>query len=148
MVYVTDKRTEKYLRISLNALLNIVEHPANIRTRLPVRTTGGIGANPLFAAALLDRARALSRNSAKETIILVAHGAESDQQNEQWLRTLETLAAYMNKAGSNEFRAIKVATWREDWPDKREPWIKEIRAMAERWLFLHKSQAKGPRKCI
>jgi hypothetical protein len=57
--------------------------PTCIRTPFPIRTTGGMGAHPLFAAALLDRARTLSKDAAKETIILVAHGSEDDQQNEQ-----------------------------------------------------------------
>lgn len=105
--------------------------PARIRTRLPVQTTGGIGASPLFAATLLDRARALSRDPAKETIILVAHGSRSDQQNEQWLRILETLAKQMRAAGGNVFRAIEVATWREDWPEKREVWIEKVRTMVQ-----------------
>lgn len=105
--------------------------PTRIRTPLPVRTIGGIGASPLFAAALLDRARALSKDAAKETIILVAHGSEDDQQNEQWLQILETLAMHMRKTGGNEFRAIKVATWREDWSDKREPWIEKVHTMVE-----------------
>lgn len=105
--------------------------PSRIRTHLAVQTTGGIGASPLFAATLLDRARALSKDPTKETIILVAHGSRNDQQNEQWLNTLETIAEHMHAAGGNEFRAIRVATWREDWPDKREPWIKKVRAMVK-----------------
>lgn len=105
--------------------------PTRIRTPLPVRTTGGIGASPLFAAALLDRVRALSKDPAKETIILVAHGSGNDQQNEQWLQILEALAAHMRSMGGNEFRTIKIATWREDWPEKRVPWIEKVRAMVK-----------------
>ncbi|SDY94213.1 sirohydrochlorin chelatase [Nitrosomonas sp. Nm33] len=116
--------------------------PTRIRTRLPVRTTGGIGASPLFAAALFDRVRAISQNAAKETIILVAHGSGNDQQNEQWLQILETLATHIRKTGGNEFRAIKVATWREDWPDKREPWIEKVRAM------VNEAQKQGGRALI
>ncbi|MDV6344209.1 sirohydrochlorin chelatase [Nitrosomonas sp. Is37] len=116
--------------------------PTRIRTRLPVRTTGGIGTSPLFAAALFDRVRALSKDPAKETIILVAHGSGNDQQNEQWLQILETLATHMRKIGGNEFRAIKVATWREDWPDKREPWIEKVRAM------VNEAQKQGGRALI
>ena len=37
----------------------------------------------------------------------------------------------MRKAGGSDFQAIKVATWREDWPDKRAPSIEKIRAMIE-----------------
>ncbi|MGH8763104.1 MAG: sirohydrochlorin chelatase, partial [Nitrosospira sp.] len=104
-----------------------------IRTSLPIQTVGGLGSSPLFAAALLDRARTLSKNPAHDTVILVAHGSGSDHQNEQWNRKLEEIAEHMQKANgtASEFRAIKVATWREDWPDKRAPWIEKVRAMVE-----------------
>lgn len=102
-----------------------------IRTSLPIQTVGGLGSSPLFAAALLDRAHALSRNPARDTLILVAHGSGSDRQNELWNRALEDLAEHMRRSGGDKFRAIKAATWREDWPDKRAPWIKKIRGMVE-----------------
>lgn len=102
-----------------------------IRTSLPIETAGGIGASPLFAAALLDRARLLSKNPARDTVILVAHGSGSEHQNELWIRALEDIAEQMRKADDKEFHAIRVATWREDWPDKRAPWVDKIRAMVE-----------------
>ncbi|SCY26872.1 CbiX protein [Nitrosospira sp. Nl5] len=106
---------------------------SRIRTSLPIQTVGGLGSSPLFAAALLDRARTLSKNPAQDTVILVAHGSGSDHQNAQWNRRLEEIAEHMRKANgaSGEFRAIKVATWREDWPDKRAPWIDKIRTLVE-----------------
>lgn len=100
-----------------------------IRTALPVRTVGGVGANPLFAEALLDRAQVLSRDPSRETIILVAHGSGDDAQNERWQGLLETMAEHMRKAGGDRFRAIWTATWREDWPEKRAPWVEKMRAM-------------------
>jgi sirohydrochlorin ferrochelatase len=102
-----------------------------ILTSLPIRTAGGLESSPLFAAALLDRARAASRNPACDTVILVAHGSGSDRQNDHWNKVLEEIAAHMQKAGGGEFHAIKVATWREDWPEKRAPWIDKIRNMVE-----------------
>lgn len=102
-----------------------------IRTSLPIQAVGGLGANPLFATALLERARALSKNPARDTVILVAHGSGSDHQNELWTRALEDIAEQMRKADGKEFHAIRVATWREDWPDKRAPWVDKMRAMVE-----------------
>ncbi|MEO8991387.1 MAG: cobalamin biosynthesis protein CbiX [Nitrosospira sp.] len=102
-----------------------------IRTSLPIRTVGGLGSSPLFAAVLLDRALALSKNPARDTIILVAHGSGSDYLNERWKEALEEIAGHMRKADGDKFYAIKAATWREDWPDKRAPWIKKIRNMVE-----------------
>ena len=104
---------------------------ARIRTVLPIQSVGGLGSNPLFATALLDRARTLSKSPAHDTVILVAHGSGDDRQNEQWYKTLEALAEHMRQAGGSEFQAIKVATWREDWPDKGAPWIKKIRTLVE-----------------
>ncbi|MBA2659071.1 MAG: cobalamin biosynthesis protein CbiX [Nitrosospira sp.] len=100
-----------------------------IRTSLPIQTVGGLGSSPLFAAALLDRALALSKNPARDTVILVAHGSGSDHQNRQWKSTLEEIAEHMRTGKGNQFHTIKVATWREDWPDKRVPWIEKVRHM-------------------
>lgn len=100
-----------------------------IRTSLPIQTVGGLGASPLFAAALLDRALALSKNPGRDTVILVAHGSGSDDQNRQWESLLGEIAEQMRKGKGDRFRAIKVATWREDWPDKRAPWIEKVRNM-------------------
>ena len=104
--------------------------PPRIRSALALATAGGVEAHPLFAAALLDRARSLSSDPRKETVILVAHGAGDDTRNQQWVDILGRIAAQM-KAGGTPFRAIRHATWREDWPDKRAPWIEAVRQMVE-----------------
>lgn len=102
-----------------------------IRTSLQIQTAGGIGASPLFAAVLLDRAHRLSKNPARDTVILVAHGSGGDHQNKLWIGALEDIAEQMRGADGKGFHAIRVATWREDWPDKRAPWVNKIRAMVE-----------------
>lgn len=100
-----------------------------ILTSLPVIWTGGYEDHPLFASALLDRAFELSKDPAKETVILVAHGTREDQRNDRWLQKLKNIANYMRHNGGEKFKAIQVATWREDWPEKRIPWVKKVRAM-------------------
>jgi hypothetical protein len=35
----------------------------------------------------------------------------------------------MRADGGNDFRAIRYATWREDWPDKNKVAVKQVRAM-------------------
>lgn len=103
--------------------------PARIRAAVPIASVGGLEADPLFAAALLDRVRTLSKEPERETVILVAHGSGDDGKNEHWLRTLETLAGHMRSNGGDRFGAIRVATWREDWPDKRAPRVSAVREM-------------------
>ena len=64
-------------------------------------------------------------------MILVAHGVGNDDVNDYWLTLLDNLAAQIRVLGGDEFRAIEVATWREDWPDKRDEWVERVRAMVE-----------------
>lgn len=105
--------------------------PMRIRTAAIVQSRGGLEDHPLFARALLARAKALSQAPGRETVILTAHGASDDARNARWLKVLESLAGQMRAQGGQKFRAIEVATWREDWPDKRAPWIAKVRKMVE-----------------
>ncbi len=105
--------------------------PARIRASVPVTTVGGLEDDALFAEALLDRARALSREPSRETVILVAHGSGEDADNAHWLWLVNFLARQMRPRGGKGFRAIRVATWREDWPEKRAPWIERVREMVK-----------------
>jgi hypothetical protein len=100
-----------------------------IRSTRPFETLDGPGPSPLFAEALLDRARASSRNPSRDTVILVAHGSGDDRLNQQWETDLEAIAEHMREAGGSEFLAIRTATWREDWADKRGPQVEKIRAI-------------------
>lgn len=109
-----------------------------ITTTLPAILTGGFESHPLFAQALLDRALALSKNPAKDTVIIVAHGARDDKRNQAWLKSLEKIANHMRHNGGDKFKAIQIATWREDWPDKRTPWIEKVRTMV-----MEASEADG-----
>lgn len=95
--------------------------------------------DPLFADALLARARALSRDPVRETVILVAHGDGDDAQAAHWRETLASLARRMRELGGDRFRAVRAATWREDWPDKRKPAVQEVRA------FVQEATADGGR---
>ena len=103
-----------------------------IRTALPAATAGGLEDHPLFARALLDRARALSRDPSREVVLLVAHGLGDDAGNDHWERVLASIAAQMDDAEGAAFADIETVTWREDWPDKREPSVARAREIVER----------------
>lgn len=105
--------------------------PPRIASPAVLLTAGGLDDHPLFAHALLDRALALSRDPQRETVILTAHGTDDDARNAHWLTMLESLAQRMRANGGERFRAIRVGTWREDWPDKSEAWIPRIRGWVE-----------------
>lgn len=101
--------------------------PRRLATRLAITTVGGLEDHPLFARVLLDRARALSEKPREEVVVLVSHGTGSDGQNAHWQRQLASLAAQMRELGGDDFKRIEWATWREDWPDKREAGIEKVR---------------------
>lgn len=100
---------------------------ARLRSPAVLSSAGGLDDHPLFAQALLARAQALSREPGRETVILTAHGTSDDTNNAQWLALLESIAGQMRANGGAAFRDIRVATWREDWPDKRAPWVERVR---------------------
>lgn len=102
-----------------------------IRSGVPVVTVGGVGSSPLMAKALLANARSVSKDPARETVILVAHGQGADAANQRWLTLLGNLAKQMRVDGGNHFRAIEYTTWREDWPDKRKQAVKHVREMVK-----------------
>ena len=102
-----------------------------IRSAAVLTTSGGLDDHRLFAAALLARAKELSRTPSRETVILTAHGTKEDARNARWIELLESVAGKMRANGGAAFRDIRVATWREDWPDKREPWVTLVRGWVE-----------------
>lgn len=104
---------------------------ARIRSAAVLTTAGGLDDHPLFAKALVARAKELSRDPGRETVILTAHGTKEDARNAQWIALLESIADKMRANGGAAFREIRVATWREDWPDKREPWVARVRGWVE-----------------
>lgn len=94
-------------------------------------TLGGIEAHPLLAEAMADRAKELSTDPSKETVILLSHGTESDHANDYWMNNLKTIAEYIQSSSPVKYRDVKYYTWREDWPDKREKSVEVIRGMVE-----------------
>lgn len=98
-----------------------------LRSPAVLSSAGGLDDHPLFARALLDRALSLSHNPKRETVILTAHGTGGDANNAQWVKQLESIANIMRTNGGTAFRDIRVATWREDWPDKSAPWVDKVR---------------------
>lgn len=103
--------------------------PKRIRTHPQMTTLGGLEASPHFAKGLLDHAQAISTNPSEETIILLAHGTGSDEENAHWMNNLRTIADTMRAHGGDAFRDVKVHTWREDWLEKRKKTIPEIQKM-------------------
>jgi sirohydrochlorin cobaltochelatase len=77
----------------------------------------GLMEAPEMGAILVDRARGLSQDARNEDVLILAHGPESDEENERWLGHLRSRAAGLEALG---FHSVTVETLREDWPEKRK----------------------------
>ncbi|MFQ5580916.1 MAG: hypothetical protein ACE5FZ_09910, partial [Nitrospiria bacterium] len=55
-------------------------------------TLGGVERTPLAAAVMLERAKKLSNNPKKDTIILLGHGTDNEERNNHWMENLAALA--------------------------------------------------------
>lgn len=84
---------------------------------------------PEMDDVLIRRARSLSRDPARESVLILAHGPADDAENARWLDKLGARAAAMRDA--LPFRAVLVETLREDWPEKREAAEARARAFVE-----------------
>src|SRR3546814_17721370 len=81
-----------------------------IRAAIPMTTVGGLEDAPLFAQALLERARALSTAPARETVVLVGHGAGDDSADAPWNALLQSLARQIRALGGHAFPTILTGT--------------------------------------
>lgn len=88
-------------------------------------STEGLSDSPLMAEVLAERVRAMSREPRNESVLVLAHGPADDAEDALWLRRLDELANATRALGT--FRAVRVETLREDWPEKRVGAIARIR---------------------
>ncbi len=116
--------------------------PDRVRSAAVFHTAGGVEDDSLFAAVLLERALSISREPSKEVVILVAHGLGDDEGDAYWRTVLQSLARQMQAMAEEKFSDIWVATWREDWPEKRKQAVKEVRAM------IHEIRSSGRRPLL
>jgi len=89
----------------------------------------GVAESPLIEQILVDRVAALSRDPAGEAVLILAHGHESDAENQRWLELMQQRCARIGTIGS--FREVRCETLREDWPQKRAQAEKRIREFVE-----------------
>lgn len=89
----------------------------------------GLADAPEMETVLVERARGLSRNPAKESVLILAHGPGDDAENQRWLAKIDARAEAVREA--LPFREVRVETLREDWPEKRKAARARIRAFVE-----------------
>ena len=102
-----------------------------IASPVPVRMTSALDSHPIVARILADRARAISKDPAREAILLVAHGPVSEEENRRWLAGMSDLAQSIGK--SAPYATIDFMTVRDDAPPEiRNAATAELRALVEK----------------
>ncbi len=83
-----------------------------VKTTAKIRMAPALDHHPILADILADRAMAISRNPAKEVVVLVAHGPNDDPENDLWLADLREVAKMI--AAKKPFVRVEAVTVRDD----------------------------------
>lgn len=89
-------------------------HYQPLRTRAILVLAPAMDDHPILTRILADQVRAVSTNPASETLVLVAHGPNEDEENRIWLEHLGRHAERLQQ--QFRFRRIEVTTLRDDAP--------------------------------
>lgn len=92
-----------------------------------------------MSRVLVDRARALSEDPARESVLILAHGPGDDEENQRWIADLEELARPLREGMG--FARVEVQTLREDWEEKRDVAEARVRSFVE-------SANEGDGRCL
>lgn len=91
-----------------------------IEIHTPVQFTDALDDHPIVAAILRDRIMALSEDPDSETVVLAAHGPNGEEDNTEWVKSMESLSAQIQQVQKEEglrmFRNILSLTVRDDAP--------------------------------
>ena len=102
--------------------------PAQIRSAAMFSTFGGYEEGANIAQVLHERIMEISQNPSEETVVLLAHGTKSDEDNQRWLSVINAnIEKLRQEPHCAKLKAIKAMTVREDWPELREKAVKEVR---------------------
>jgi sirohydrochlorin cobaltochelatase len=82
-----------------------------VKAREPIAMASALDAHPLVSSILLERAKALSREPAKETVVLVAHGPVDDDALPASKASLDALCSEIK---ARMFKACSYGILRDD----------------------------------
>ncbi len=115
-----------------------------VKAKEAIAMASALDAHVLVGRILLERAKALSREPAKESVIMVAHGPVDDSALPAWKAALDSQCAFIKK---NKFKDCSSGILRDDAaPEIRAQAVAELRAMvssAARALVVPVLLARG-----
>jgi sirohydrochlorin ferrochelatase len=92
--------------------------PLSVDTKVII--TQALDDHDVVAQILYDRISELSENPADETVLLVAHGPNQENDNEKWIENMESLSRKIQKTqkkNGDGFKQIFAFTVRDDAPN-------------------------------
>ncbi|MFQ5776374.1 MAG: sirohydrochlorin chelatase [Terriglobia bacterium] len=104
---------------------------APLKTQAELVLTSGMDDHPLISQILLDQIKHLSTESANETVVLVAHGPNEEEDNQRWVERLTRHGERIREA--LRLRRVEVMTLRDDAPKPvRNAATEQLRGTIER----------------
>ncbi|MGH7233422.1 MAG: hypothetical protein ACREJU_18980, partial [Nitrospiraceae bacterium] len=104
--------------------------PEQVRSSALFVSFGGYEESPEIALILHERIIEVSQDPSNETVILVAHGEKTDEGDARWLSVMNANIERLKKdPHCATLKAIRATTVREDWPEKRDKAVAELRQM-------------------
>lgn len=130
--------------------------PFQVRSAALFTTFGGYEEDPALADILHDRIMEVSRDPARETVILVAHGAGDDEADARWLSVMNRhIERLREDPHCGKLKGLLAATVREDWPEKREKAVVQLKEKIEEakrhgsvLLISHRLRGAGPYRAL
>jgi hypothetical protein len=102
-----------------------------VKSPVPVRMTSALNDHPIVADILASRARAISREPAREALVVVAHGPNEEDDNRRWLADMGSLAARLKQ--TERFPSLEYLTLRDDAPKPvRDAATEQLREIVQR----------------
>lgn len=89
-------------------------HSAPVKASAKLVMTQAMDDHELISKVLADEVKKISTEPEKETVVLVAHGPNSDEDNARWLAKLNHHARRLQQA--LPFKRVEVTTLRDDAP--------------------------------
>lgn len=89
-------------------------HYDPLKTKAKLVLTPAMDNHPLVSQILIEQVRPLVNAGSRESLILVAHGPNEDDENARWLKCLRPHADRLQRA--YRFRGVEVVTLRDDAP--------------------------------
>jgi sirohydrochlorin ferrochelatase len=89
-------------------------HSVPLKTTAKFVMTQAMDDHELVSGILIDATRQISSNPSKESVVLVAHGPNGDEDNARWLEKLNHHAQRLQQ--TLPFKRVEVTTLRDDAP--------------------------------